>query len=235
MSISSKIQSLITAANSVTGESRTDLTSAVQDLKDGYGGGGGLPAEYQEVEYIESSGTQYIQLDFKLTSTSQIYMIAEASAWSVSSGGKGICGARTSTTNKVFQLIAIVGKLRYDYGTNSPNYYDFTLSSGKHTFNMNGEDLWVDGTRLNRATRQYYQTDYNACVFSANQGGTPNDKFPMKLYELKIATDGIPVGNYVPCYRKSDNEIGLYDTISETFYTNAGTGSFTCYPAPPTI
>ena len=41
MSISSKIQSLITAANSVTGESRTDLTAAVQDLKDGYGQGGG--------------------------------------------------------------------------------------------------------------------------------------------------------------------------------------------------
>ena len=40
MSISSKIQSLITAANSVTGESRTDLTSAVQDLKDGYNQGG---------------------------------------------------------------------------------------------------------------------------------------------------------------------------------------------------
>ena len=38
MSISSKIQSLITAANTVTGESRTDLTACVQDLKDGYGG-----------------------------------------------------------------------------------------------------------------------------------------------------------------------------------------------------
>ena len=39
MSLISKIQSLISSANSVTGESRTDLTSAVQDLKDGYGGG----------------------------------------------------------------------------------------------------------------------------------------------------------------------------------------------------
>lgn len=38
MSLISKIQSLISSANAVTGESRTDLTSAVQDLKDGYGG-----------------------------------------------------------------------------------------------------------------------------------------------------------------------------------------------------
>ncbi|MBO4733504.1 MAG: hypothetical protein J5662_03415 [Clostridia bacterium] len=40
MSLESKVQSLITAANAVTGESRTDLTACVQDLKDGYGGGG---------------------------------------------------------------------------------------------------------------------------------------------------------------------------------------------------
>lgn len=32
--------------------------------------------------------------------------------------------------------------------------------------------------------------------------------------------------NYIPCYRKSDDVIGMYDTISQTFHTNAGTGSF---------
>lgn len=41
MSIKSKIQSLIAAANSKTGESDTTLTDAVQTLVDGYGQGGG--------------------------------------------------------------------------------------------------------------------------------------------------------------------------------------------------
>ena len=32
----------------------------------------------------------------------------------------------------------------------------------------------------------------------------------------------------VPCYRKIDNVIGMYDIINETFYTNASSdGSFT--------
>ena len=39
MSLISKIQSLLTACNSTTGQSRTDLTAGVQDLVDGYGGG----------------------------------------------------------------------------------------------------------------------------------------------------------------------------------------------------
>ncbi|MBR3423660.1 MAG: hypothetical protein IKG80_04140 [Clostridia bacterium] len=35
-----------------------------------------------------------------------------------------------------------------------------------------------------------------------------------------------PVHYYVPCYRKSDNEIGLYDLVTDDFLTNAGTGTF---------
>lgn len=31
----------------------------------------------------------------------------------------------------------------------------------------------------------------------------------------------------IPCYRKSDNVIGMFDLVSQTFFTNAGTGVFT--------
>ncbi len=44
MSLQSKIESLITACNATTGESRTDLTAGIQDLVDGYGSGGGTEA-----------------------------------------------------------------------------------------------------------------------------------------------------------------------------------------------
>ena len=29
---------------------------------------------------------------------------------------------------------------------------------------------------------------------------------------------------YVPCYRKSDNEVGLYDIITNTFLVKSGSG-----------
>lgn len=52
MSIKSKIQSLITAANAKTGESDTTLTDAVQTLVDGYGqgGGGSLPSVISKID-----------------------------------------------------------------------------------------------------------------------------------------------------------------------------------------
>ena len=52
MSIKSKIQALITAANATTGESDTTLTDAVQTLVDGYGqgGGGSLPTSISKID-----------------------------------------------------------------------------------------------------------------------------------------------------------------------------------------
>ena len=43
---------------------------------------------------------------------------------------------------------------------------------------------------------------------------------------LKISENGILIRNFIPCYRKSDNEIGLYDIVNNVFYTNQGTGEF---------
>lgn len=53
MSILSKIQALITAANNATGESDTTLTDAVQTLVDGYGQGGeggSLPSVISKID-----------------------------------------------------------------------------------------------------------------------------------------------------------------------------------------
>jgi hypothetical protein len=40
-------------------------------------------------------------------------------------------------------------------------------------------------------------------------------------------SNGNYVANYIPCYRKSDGEIGMYDTVSKAFFASANTGTFT--------
>lgn len=45
-------------------------------------------------------------------------------------------------------------------------------------------------------------------------------------YSFKIWNDNILLGHYVPCYRVSDNIVGMYDLVTESFYTNVGTGAF---------
>ena len=52
----------------------------------------------------------------------------------------------------------------------------------------------------------------------------------IKIYKLIFTANGVKEANFIPCYRKTDNEIGMYDTVEETFYTNQGTGKFDVGP-----
>lgn len=49
-------------------------------------------------------------------------------------------------------------------------------------------------------------------------------------YSFKIWKGDTLLREFVPCYRKSDNVIGMYDIVEGTFYTNCGTGQFLAGP-----
>lgn len=49
---------------------------------------------------------------------------------------------------------------------------------------------------------------------------------PGRFYSIKISQGGDVIREYVPCYRKSDNVIGLYEKHTGQFLTNAGEGEF---------
>ncbi len=49
----------------------------------------------------------------------------------------------------------------------------------------------------------------------------------MKLYYFKMYDKRALIRNFVPCYRKSDNVVGLYDLVNGVFYVNKGSGAFT--------
>ena len=46
------------------------------------------------------------------------------------------------------------------------------------------------------------------------------------VYSLKIYDGDTAVREFIPCYRKSDNIIGMYDLVNGKFYTNSGTEEF---------
>ena len=71
----------------------------------------------------------------------------------------------------------------------------------------------------------YEWTDNN---YPSPHGETQNRNQKFRIYACKIYDEnGVKIREFIPCYRKSDSVIGMYDTINQTFYTNAGTGAFT--------
>lgn len=66
-------------------------------------------------------------------------------------------------------------------------------------------------------------------IFGYNSGssGDVTSKREYKLYSARISKGHEIVREYIPCYRKSDGVVGLYEKVTGQFLTNdADTGSF---------
>ena len=66
-------------------------------------------------------------------------------------------------------------------------------------------------------------------IFGYNSGssGAVSSKREFKLYSARISKGHEVIRDYIPCYRKSDGVVGLYEKITGQFLENsASTGSF---------
>lgn len=207
-----------------------------------------IPSEYTQVEYLQSSGTQYINTGIVLKSEATITMVAQADT--VTSGGPyafwGLMGS--DTFPRWGWSIYSTAWLTDLNQTNTAS----TANTQKHTFVNScfytGTDLYynsfVDGNVLftnSRAVTQvetYTNNTLSAYLFARNNNGTAGNFLACKIFSYEIVQDGIKVLSLIPCKRNSDNVLGMYDTITGNFLTNSGTGTFTAgadaVPTPDT-
>lgn len=184
-----------------------------------------LPDEYQQVEYIEGTGTQYISIDYIASSITkakgrfQITNIEKAGF---------IFGSRSPSTDLAYTL-NWGGGLPYKYYNSYRVMFLTTkeIDNEVHTFYKNKNELYVDGELLNTATEADFVTPQKMSIFACNNGDSVG-YYPamVKLFNLQFYDEEELKIDLIPCYRKSDNEIGLYDLVNEVFYTNLGTGEF---------
>lgn len=64
------------------------------------------------------------------------------------------------------------------------------------------------------------------CQFAPDGSGYIQDSGGlMTLYYFKMYLDDVLVRDFVPCCRKSDGAVGLYDLVNNNFHNNEGTGT----------
>ena len=183
-----------------------------------------LPDDYTLVEYIESTAVQYVNTDV-LPNQNTGFDITYKSLDSIGNDAYGtILGSKTSTSN--FELTTytndsdLLGTFRYGNGEYNAGLttelMHVTLKNQKYTNNDNVE------ISLNKE----FQLSSELTIFGLNDGGTVTNKGKVQLYSLKLYDGNDLIRDFVPCYRKSDGTIGLYDLANARFYTNNGSGSF---------
>jgi hypothetical protein len=183
-----------------------------------------LPSEYQELLYIQGTGTQYIDtgftpnsntkidLDLTIINTpySRLYGSYEGSSWTNNN-----FGAYFNSSGTTFYV----------------NYNNDTLLNSnppvndRIVFTQDKNLVYINSLLIQTLTDSSFNCVNSLFLFKLNRSGeydTSGGKF--KLYKCRIYDNGSLVRNFIPCYRISDNISGLYDTVTGSFYVNQAQG-----------
>ena len=189
-----------------------------------------LPNGYTELEYIQSSGTQYIDMGFKATENTKI----EAKFHNEQSANSAVFGADKAWTQDAFGIwinstiaVPVVGTVSGTIGVSYSSAYD-TFTLDKNTLKLNGGTIWT------ASGVSAFQTPTNVCLGAVNRNGTVSEKFVGRMYYCKAWESDTFIRNYIPCINPN-GEAGLYDTVNSKFYGNAGTGVFLAGPPKVTL
>ena len=189
----------------------------------------GLPSTYQEVEYIESNGNQYIDTGIGGDDIGE-YEIKLDTLGSYAHSWEQYFAGQLYTENEVGKLYMNGLNLVYQGFPYPRNQYANCgpISGGLYEIKVTIADGIVSNNSFKSA---YSGAKWGTPTFYIfNSHTEPTLGASMRLYYLKMYSNGVKVRDYIPCYRKSDNVAGLYDLVSKTFFTNQGTGVFTKGP-----
>lgn len=185
-----------------------------------------LPSGYTELEYIESTGKQYIDTGFKPNNNTRVLakvklLNNKASKWAF--------GARLTNTTKMFTFTASkAGYYTTDYG-DTKEAYDSTLAfTSAFVIDKNKNVTTLNGENIKTNKEATFNCPVNLVLFGVNTNGTVMAGAAAANY-YKIYDNDLLVRDFIPC-RDPSGAVGLYDLVNGQFYANAGTGTFTAGP-----
>lgn len=181
--------------------------------------------EIHPVEYLESTGTQYINtgykpntntecsMDFMFTSLDSTYRTPLSIRTS-----DGAADSFTMATTTTSLLNFAFGTTYFDV-TNSPQantYYKATLKSGEATLN---------NLSVTKAASTITPSGLTAYMFARNANGTAANFFIGRIYNCQIKESNTLVRDYIPAISE-DGTPFMFDRVTHTCFLNQGTGVF---------
>lgn len=189
--------------------------------------------DYIALDYIESGGSQYIDTGI-IPDNSQDYEFDITAQMLNYFQYRGPFGAYESENHYCTRAIPYGLSGWYYYaGTkaanpsgsdNTLNYsdlyrYEITYNSSTITDLDARMSIIVPMTHTAATSTQAHFLLFKTSITEANSQ-------PCRIWKCKIKYQNELVRDMIPCYRKSDGEIGMYDLINQQFYGNNGTGTF---------
>lgn len=191
-----------------------------------------LPDEFQRCEWIESDGNQYINSGIKGTQDFGFEIeFIPYNATSLSGYGT-IFASRYSSGNDQLTLSTYSPSGNRGIIGYGGSRYNAHLTRNKINIASVKNKVYYapDGSETDLSAGGEFETPEPITIFALNQRGTISQYGTLRLYKYRMFNAYKKTRDFITCYRKADDEIGLYDAVGKIFYTNEGTGSFTKGP-----
>lgn len=226
MSIASELSRLQQAKSDLaTSITNKGVTVPAATTLDGYAalvdqiqqGGGTLPYD-SKIEYIESTGAQYIDTGINLRK--KVVIVANISITKSITSNSAVIGAfYNNLTVPKFQLYINSSCKWSNANTTYYNYYDITAGG---TVSLNTKYTPIVSTKTTQAS------DVTVYIFARNSDGSTLYIDGLRLYGMSITSGGIVVRDFIPV---RVGQVGcLYDRVSSSLFYNQGTDNFTLGP-----
>lgn len=181
-----------------------------------------LPSAYQEVEYIRNTGWQYIDTGYICSNNTEVEF---KMWWWTQSWSHQMFWARDYWW-AWWRWYAIVTDA-YQFDGNA--WATHWMTDGNiHTGSFWQDWLYVDWDLKAQIPTATFTCSRNLYLFCLN-AGWQSEQASMRYYYFKMYESWVLVRDFVPCYRKSDNEPWMYDMVNNVFYTNQWSWTFTVW------
>lgn len=181
-------------------------------------------SNFQKVEYLESTGTQYIDTGIKCLQT----MSCEIENNFKELVGTQLFGAYSPPKRTHYGIVN--NEVYMPTVQNSvTKEHTFRIDTGYHRYFLSSTVYKYDDEIIASGGFEFTNS-LNFYLFARNNNESVTNYCKSKTTMAKFWNNNTLVRNFIPCYRKSDNKPGLYDLVENKFYTNQGTGEFIAGP-----
>ena len=194
-----------------------------------------LPAGYTRLEYVQSSGSQYVNTGVS-SGTNITAEICWKSLMNAQTESKFVFGTRKAWQQSMLFVshqcrndgVSDSG-IRYAWGANA--YSTQTFPSDFASQRLSASEAMMGTNRVWTPYSATFANTYPMYVFTINNAGSPSTAYAsMQLKWLRICDNGEEVRMFVPVRRNSDSVAGLYDQVNSNFYPSASSTALVAGP-----
>lgn len=194
--------------------------------------GGGLPSSYTAVDYLQSTGTQWIEMGVAPNQNTKAVLKIKINTFT--SRGASLIGSRTdiNSGDQFTTYLDDYGGTRFLFRMDGqPKTTSWTgLTTNKiYIVTLSGTEMKAeleDGTAV--FSKTFSVPDFTSTVTMAlfRSKGVSGAYFQGRIYSCKHYSGDELIQDFVPCL-DTDSVPCMFDLVSRKPFYNVGTGSFT--------